>query len=169
MAQVSREKQNMKSPVLKTRREVVSAIICSYPGGRECAAARIGLALKKFDNHAYENNNSRPLSDAQLYQLELEAGTQHFPNYVASMYGGLFVAVPDSEELDNVEMYALSVQVAAKRGCVDQEIAKALADGVINESEAEHILNAHNLHLAARHAEVLSAIDLYRAKTGTAK
>lgn len=169
MAQVSREKQNMKSPVLKTRREVVSAIICSYPGGRECAAARIGLALKKFDNHAYENNNSRPLSDAQLYQLELEAGTQHFPNYVASMYGGLFVPVPDSEELDNVEMYALSVQVAAKRGCVDQEIARALADGVISESEAEHILNAHNLHLAARHAEVLSAIDLYRAKSGPAK
>lgn len=169
MAQISREKQNMKSPVLKTRREVVSAIICSYPGGRECAAARIGLALKKFDNHAYENNNSRPLSDAQLFQLEQEAGTQHFPNYVASMYGGLFVPVPDSEELDNVEMYALSVQVAAKRGCVDQEIAKALADGVINESEAEHILNAHNLHLAARHAEVLSAIDLYRAKSGPAK
>ncbi|WP_319946092.1 YmfL family putative regulatory protein [Pseudomonas quasicaspiana] len=159
----------MKSPVLRTRREVVSAIICSYPGGRECAAARIGLALKKFDNHAYENNNSRPLSDAQLYQLELEAGTQHFPNYVACMYGGLFVPVPDPDELDNVEMYALSVQVAAKRGCVDQEIAKALADGVINEAEAEHILNAHNLHMAARHAEVLSAIDLYRAKSGKAQ
>ena len=168
MALVSREKQNMKSSVLKTRREVVSAIICSYPGGRECAAARIGLALKKFDNHAYENNNSRPLSDAQLYQLEQEAGTQHFPNYVASMYGGLFVPVPDPDELDNVEMYTLSVQVAAKRGCVDQEIAKALADGSINEAEAEHILNAHNLHMAARHAEVLAAIDLYRAKSGNA-
>ncbi len=169
MARISREKQNMKSPVLKTRREVVSAIICSYPGGRECAAARIGLALKKFDNHAYENNNSRPLTDAQLYQLEQEAGTQHFPHYVASMYGGLFVAVPDPETNDMVEMYSLSVQVSAKRGCVDQEIAKALADGCITEAEAEHILNAHNLHMAARHAEVLAAIDLYRAKTGPAQ
>jgi hypothetical protein len=169
MTRASREKQNMKSLVLKTRREVVSAIICSYPGGRECAAARIGLALKKFDNHAYENNNSRPLTDIQLYQLEQETGTQHFPNYVASMYGGLFVPVPDIDTMDNVEMYALSVQVAAKRGCVDQEIAKALADGVISEAEAEHILNAHNLHLAARHAEVLAAIDLYRAKSGPAK
>ena len=159
----------MKSPVLKTRREVVSAIICSYPGGRECAAARIGLGLKKFDNHAYENNNSRPLSDVQLYQLEQEAGTQHFPNYVASMYGGLFVPVPDPDDMDNVEMYTLSVQVAAKRGCVDQEIAKALADGSINQLEAEHILNAHNLHIAARHAEVLAAIDLYRAKSGIAQ
>lgn len=169
MTRNCREKQNMKSLVLKTRREVVSAIICSYPGGRECAAARIGLALKKFDNHAYENNNSRPLTDIQLYQLEQETGTQHFPNYVASMYGGLFVPVPDIDTMDNVEMYALSVQVAAKRGCVDQEIARALADGVISEAEAEHILNAHNLHMAARHAEVLAAIDLYRAKSGPAK
>ncbi|SQF93822.1 Uncharacterised protein [Paucimonas lemoignei] len=169
MARVNREKQNMKSSVLKTRREVVSAIICSYPGGRECAAARLGLALKKFDNHAYENNNSRPLTDAQLYQLEQESNTQHFPNYVAAMYDGLFVPVPDPETNDAVEMYALSVQVAAKRGCVDQEIAKALADGCINAAEAEHILNAHNLHMAARHAEVLAAIDLYRVKAGTAQ
>lgn len=169
MALSHRKKQNMKTSVLKTRREVVSAIICSYPGGRECAAARIGLALKKFDNHAYENNNSRPLTDAQLYQLEQEAGTQHLPTYMAAMYGGLFVAVPDPETNDTVEMYTLSVQVAAKRGCVDQEIAKALVDGCINEAEAEHILNAHNLHMAARYAEVLAAIDLYRAKAGPAQ
>lgn len=156
----------MEDAVLKTRREVVSAIICSYPGGRECAAARIGLALKKFDNHAYENNNSRPLTDAQLFQLEQESGTQHLPTYVAAMYGGLFVSIPDPETMDNVEMYTLSVQVAAKRGTVDQEIAKALADGCITELEAEHILNAHNLHMAARHAEVLASIDLYRNKSG---
>lgn len=156
----------MEDAVLKTRREVVSAIICSYPGGRECAAARIGLALKKFDNHAYENNNSRPLTDAQLFQLEQESGTQHLPTYVAAMYGGLFVPILDPETMDNVEMYTLSVQVAAKRGTVDQEIAKALADGCITELEAEHILNAHNLHMAARHAEVLASIDLYRNKSG---
>ena len=169
MALGHREKQNMKSSVLKTRREVVSAIICSYPGGRECAAARIGLALKKFDNHAYENNNSRPLTDAQLYQLEQEAGTQHLPNYVAAMYGGLFVPVADPETLDNVELYARSVQVSAKRGAVDQSIAQALEDGCITEAEAELILNAHNLHMAARHAEVLAAIDLYRNKSGASQ
>ena len=45
----------------------------------------------------------------------------------------------------------------------------ALADGCISEIEAEHILNAHNLHMAARHAEVLAAIDLYRNKSGGAQ
>jgi len=156
----------MKSPVLKTRKDMMSEIIRSYPNGREGAAAHLGMKVKKFDNHAYENAGCRPLNDAQVFSLEQKSGTSHFPNYVAQMYGGLFVSVADPETLDNVELYARSVQVSAKRGCVDQAIAQALEDGSINEKEAEIILNAHNLHMAARHAEVLAAIDLYRAKPG---
>ncbi|WP_033996364.1 YmfL family putative regulatory protein, partial [Pseudomonas aeruginosa] len=79
----------MKRPLLETRRQVVSAIIGAYPGGRECAAARLGLDLKKFDNHAYENAGSKPLSDDQLLLLEQETGTSHFPEYVAHLYGGM--------------------------------------------------------------------------------
>ena len=159
----------MKSSILKTRRQVVSAIICGYPGGRECAAARIGLALKKFDNHAYENNNSRPLTDAQIYQLEQETGTNHLPEYIAAMFGGMFVPVPEPDSLDNVELNTRCVQAAAKRGTVDQTIAKALEDGSINQAEADAILHAHTLHMAARHAEILAAIDLYRHESGAAQ
>jgi len=169
MAPGHREKQKMKNSVLKTRRQVVSAIICSYPGGRECAAARIGLPLKKFDNHAYENNNSRPLTDDQIHQIELEAGTTHLPEYIAAMYGGMFVPVAEPESLDNVEMYARCVQAAAKKGTVDHLIAEALKDGVINEVEAEAILHADTLHLAARHAEVLALIQLHASKSVNSK
>ncbi|WP_395599149.1 YmfL family putative regulatory protein [Pseudomonas sp. A1437] len=153
----------MKSPILDTRKEVMSEIIRSYAGGREAAAARLGLKLKKFDNHAYENAGCSPLSDLQVFMLEQDCGTQHFPTYVASMYGGLFVPVADPGTLDNVELYKRSVQASAKRGCVDQAIAAALEDGSISDEEAEFIMDAHNLHVAARHAEVLAAIALYRA------
>lgn len=141
----------------------MSEIIRSYNGGREAAAARLGLKLKKFDNHAYENAGCSPLSDTQVFMLEQDCGTNHFPNYIASMYGGLFVPMADPETLDNVELYARSVQVSAKRGCVDQAIAAALEDGSISDEEAEFIMDAHNLHVAARHAEVLAAVALYRA------
>ncbi|MFM9379603.1 MULTISPECIES: YmfL family putative regulatory protein [unclassified Pseudomonas] len=153
----------MKNPILDTRKEVMSEIIRSYTGGREAAAARLGLKLKKFDNHAYENAGCSPLSDAHIFLLEQDCGTHHFPNYVASMYGGLFVPMADPGTLDNVELYTRSVQVSAKRGCVDQAIAAAIEDGSISDEEAEVIMDAHNLHVAARHAEVLAAIALYRA------
>ena len=159
----------MKVQVLSTLREVVSTIICAYPGGRECAAARLGMNLKKFDNHAYENNGIRPLTEIQIRQLELETDTTHMANYVAALYGGIFVPVADPEQLDGVELYTMSVQVAAKRGTVDQAIAKALEDGAINEAEAEAIMSAHNLHMAARHAEVLAAIELHRQRPESAQ
>ncbi len=163
------EKQKINNTVLKTRREAVSAIICTFPGGRSCAANFIGLPLKKFDNHAYENNSSRPLTDMQLYRLEKESGTQYLPQYIAALYGGVFVEVAESETLDNVELYSRSVHASAQRGAVDLIIAHALEDGSINSLEADAIMNAHNLHMAARHAEVLAAIKLYRAQPGIRK
>ena len=153
--------ENMKRLVLETRRQVVSAVVCAYPGGRECAAARLGYELKKFDNHVYENAGSRPLSDDQIHMLEQEAGTSFFPEYVASLYSGMFVPIADPETLDNIELYSRSVSTAAKRGVVDQIIDKALADGVIEKGEAAAILAAHSKYLSSRHADVLATIQLH--------
>jgi len=147
---------------------VVGAIIRAYPGGRAQAAAHLGLELKKFDNHAYENNNARPLNDLQLCQLEATAHTTFLPEFIASLYGGIFVKVADVDALDNVELYAMSMVTSAKRGAVDLEIAKALADGSISKEEADEILRAHEAHMSARHTEVLSAIALHRARSGVA-
>lgn len=158
----------MNRSVLKTRKDVVSAIIRAYPGGRAKAAAHLGLELKKFDNHAYENNNARPLNDLQLCQLEANAHTTFLPEFVASLYGGIFVKVADVDVLDNVELYTMSMVTSARRGAVDLEIGKALADGSISNAEAEEIMRAHEAHMSARHTEVLSAIALHRARAGVA-
>ena len=77
------------------------------------------------------------------------------------MYGGMFVPVAQPESLDNLEMYTMCVKTAAKRGTVDQIIAQALEDGVIDQGEADAILKAESLHMAARHAEVLAVVQLH--------
>ena len=76
--------------------------------------------------------------------------------------------VADVEVLDNVELYTMSMVTSARRGAVDLEIAKALADGSISSAEAEEIMRAHEAHMSARHTEVLSAIALHRARAGVA-
>lgn len=158
----------MKCRILDARKKAISAIICSA-GGREKAAAHLSLAKKKFDNHAYQNAGCRPLTDAQLYELETAAGTAHYPTYIAGIYGGMFVPLTEPDSLDNVEMYARCVQTAAKRGAVDQIIEKALEDGIVNASEADAILQADSKHLAARHAEVLAVIQLHASNSGDFK
>lgn len=151
----------MKRPVLENRKDVVSAVICAYPGGRVYAAADLGMPIKKFDNQAYENAGSRPLTDDHIHRLEQVAGTTFLPDYVCSMYGGMFVPLTIPGTLDNIDLYSRSVKAAAKRGKVDQIISKALDDGVIEPTEAEAIVAALIRYMSARHAEVLATIQLY--------
>ena len=159
----------MNCRILGARKEAMSAIICSV-GGRENAATRLKMKnVKKFDNHAYQSAGCRPLTDAQIYQLEQVAGTTHYPSYIAGIYGGMFVPIAEPDSLDNVEMYTRCVKTAAKRGTVDQIIAQALEDGVINQVEADAILKADSLHMAARHAEILAVIQLHASKTEVAQ
>lgn len=151
----------MKRPILDSRRKVLSAVIAAYPGGRECAAARLGLELKKFDNHLYENAGHRPLSDEQVRQLEQDTGTSYLADYVCGMYQGVYVPMPEVGELDNVDLYARSIKTEVKEGRVGQIIAKALADQRISQAEADDILAAHREHLAALAEEVRAVITLH--------
>lgn len=142
----------------------MSAVVQGYPGGRDCAAARIGLkTVKKLDNHVYENAGSQPLTDEQIHMLEQHAGTTHLPDYICALYGGIFVPVPNAEQLDNLELYKRGVQASAACGAVDQIINTALANGQIDEGEAKAILEAHRRHMAARHTEIYAVISLHRA------
>ncbi|MDR7024249.1 YmfL family putative regulatory protein [Pseudomonas peli] len=151
----------MQRSILDSRRKVVSAIIQAFPGGRECAAAHLGLDLKKFDNHAYENAGTRPLADEQLHTLEQIAGTNFLPDYLCGLYGGVFVAMPEASALDNLDLYIRSLHTDVKKGAVDQIIAAALADERITPDELTAILEAHRQHIAARHAEVRAVVVLH--------
>lgn len=153
----------MKTPVLETLRQVVSAVVCAYPGGRECAAAHLGFQLKQFDNRVYENAGSRPLSYDQIQQLEQVANTTHLPEFIARLYGGMFVPLTKTEDLDNVELFRRSLKTDAKLGHIDQLIAAAIEDGVIEPCEAMTIIQALTRYFAARTAEVAATIQLYSA------
>ena len=151
----------MKRPVLENRKDVVSAVICAYPGGRVYAAADLGMPIKKFDNQAYENAGSRPLTDEHIHRLEQVAGTTFLADYIAAMYGGMFVPLSLPETLDNVELYSRSLKASAKRGKVDQIMSAALDDGIIEKREADAIIAALITYMSARYAEVFATIQLY--------
>ncbi|MFJ7312545.1 YmfL family putative regulatory protein [Pseudomonas sp. NPDC098747] len=153
----------MKAPVLETRRAVVIEVAKKYPGGQACASARLSLDMKRFKNQVYESGGVVPLSDEEVFVLESEQGTTHLPDYICAMYGGVFVRLPESGELDNVDMHHRSLRTAVKRGRVDQFLALALEDGEITASEAADILALHAKHIAARHEEVNALIELHKA------
>lgn len=162
MRRLKGENEKMKREILDSRRKVAATIVGAFPGGRECAATYLGLDLKRFDNQLYQSAGHQPLSDEQLQKLEAVAGTTYLPDYLCSLYGGVYVVMPEVGELDNVELYRMALDADVKEGRVDQVIAKALKSGDINEEELGQIIAAHRQHLAARHAEVNAVIALHR-------
>lgn len=161
MRRLTGENENAPRPVLDSRRKAVMAAIAGFPGGRECAAANLGLELKRLENQVYENQGHRPLTDEQVRQVELIAGTTYLPDYLCALYGGVFVPMPEATELDNLDLYTRSLATDVAEGKVDQVIAKALDDGRITEVELAQIIAAHRVHIAARHAEVGAVITLH--------
>jgi hypothetical protein len=156
------ENEKMKRQILDSRRKVLRAVIAAFPGGRECAASRLGLDLKRFDNRLYENAGHKPLADDEIHALEQLAGTTYLPDYLCGLYGGVFVPMPEAEQLNNLALYSRGMDTAVKRGAVDKLIAEALRDEVIDEAELAEIVAAHRQHIAARHAEVGAVITLHR-------
>lgn len=162
----SQPNEKNRRPVLDSRRKVVMAVVGAFPGGRDCAAACLGIDLKKLDNQVYENPGHRPLSDAQVRQLELVSGTTYLPDYITSLYSGVFVPMPADGDLENLDLYSRSLAADVAEGKVDQIIFKALEDGRLDEGELADIVAAHRQHIAARHAEVGAVITLHRKNPG---
>lgn len=152
----------MKREILDSRRQVMSQVVNNYPGGRECAAARLGLPLKRLENQVYENAGHQPLSDNQLHLLEQATGTHHLPDYLCALYGGVFVPMPADGQLDNLDLYSRALATGMAEGKVNQIIVQALKDGRLDEAELAEIVAAHRDHIAARHAEVGAVITLHR-------
>ena len=147
----------MKTLILDSRRAVMIAVANGYQGGRECAAARLGIPLKRLENQIYGTAGVRPLDDTEISVLEQEESTTHLPDYICALYGGVFVPLPDTEA-SHADLYDLSFATSTARGTVDLLIRKALADGEIDANEAAEIRAVHAKHLAARHAEVDAVI-----------
>lgn len=155
------ENEKMKRQILDSRRKVAQEIVGAFPGGRECAATYLGLDLKRFDNQLYQSAGHQPLSDEQLQKLESVTGTTYLPDYISGLYSGLFTRLPELDELDNVELFRLSLEADVAEGKLNTTIANALADG-IDSQELAAILQAHRQHLAALHTEVHAVIALHR-------
>lgn len=154
----------MKTPVLETRRQVMAAVSNAFPGGMDCAAARLGIKDKRLENQIYETAGCKPLSDAEIFVLESETNTEHLPDYICGMYGGVFVKIPQAGELDNVDLYQRSLAASAQRGALDQMVLSALDDGEIDAEEAKKIRALHAKYMSASLEAVGAVIELHKAR-----
>lgn len=150
-------------------KSVVKAMCKAYPGGRSAMAGALGMTETQFNNNLYEKNGCRFFEIVELEAMEDISGTSCLAEYFSQRRGGLFVDIPQLDELDQVELFSKSMRTAAHRGHVDMIIQAALEDGVIDAAEAAEIMKFHRRHLSARDAEVRAVLALFGKKIKAGK
>ena len=149
-------------------KSTVKAMCKAFPGGRAAMAGALGMTETQFNNNLYEKNGCRFFEVVELEAMEDISGTSCLAEHFAQRRGGLYVDIPQLDELDQVELFSKSMRTAAHRGHVDMFMQEALEDGNIDAQEAKQILTLHSRHLAARDAEVRAVLALFskRSKSG---
>lgn len=155
--------------VEQTLKEVVKAMCKAYPGGREAMSGALGMSMTEFNNNLYEKNGCRFFEVTELEAMEDISNTSLVADYFAKRRGALLVDRPLLEDLDRVDLFSRAMRTSAARGQVDQIIAQALEDGVIEKHEAEEIMEHHRRHLAAREEEIHAIITLFSRKKSQKK
>lgn len=155
--------------VEQTLKEVVKAMCKAYPGGREAMSGALGMSMTEFNNNLYEKNGCRFFEVTELEAMEDISNTSLVADYFAKRRGALLVDRPLLEDLDRVDLFSRAMRTSAARGQVDQIIAQALEDGVIEKHEAEEILEHHRRQLAAREEEIHAIITLFSRKKSQKK
>lgn len=119
-------------------RNAAQEMIKSYPGGWSAMAAALGMSLAGLENRVYERKG-QVLSTHSMLQMQAFSGTKHFAQAIAMSSGGVFLQLPETEDLDHDELLAKFNAVYAEVGKLSARFSEAIADDEIDKREKEDL------------------------------
>lgn len=102
-------------------------------------AEAMGMSFDAFDNRVL-GKKDQDFRVRQALQMQELSKTTHFAEAVASVSGGVFVALPDTEDCDREELLKKFNQLHAEIGNLSQRFLEYTEDDEICEKE-KHSLN----------------------------
>ncbi len=109
-------------------RESYQKTIAALPGGYAEAADWLDVTENAlFNRLRADGDQFFPLGWAMV--LQRAAGTHHIPDAVAQSAGGVFVSLPEIEEVENVDINQRLLEVIEQIGSYSKQIRSAIEDG----------------------------------------
>jgi hypothetical protein len=143
------------------KKEMVNQMIAGITGGKEAAAAILGMSVDSFNNHLYEKPGSRFFSVDELVELADLTKTPCVAEYFAERVNCLVVPKPCLRQLDSVDMFDCHLQLNSVKGMLDSAIEEAKADGVFDKRERREIDRLKHDYQATFEAFMLKLDALY--------
>jgi hypothetical protein len=143
------------------KKEMVNQLIAGITGGKETAAAILGMSVDSFNNHLYEKKGSRFFSVDELVELADVTKASIVAEYFAERVNCLVVPKPSLRQLDSVDMFDCHLQLNAVKGLLDRAIDEAKKDGVFDKQERREIDRLKHEYQATFEAFMLNLDALY--------
>lgn len=143
-------------------------MVNSATGSWSVAAAYLGMSETALRNRVYESKGQVLRTHDSLRLQELSQTTL-FAEAVANESGGVFVAMPDIDQISNENIQSKFNETYAELGLLFSTFSKAVEDGVIDTAERGDIETIGNdMH---KKVEALMALmfGAYCRKSNTVK
>ena len=145
------------------KKKLINDLLCCIDGGVEVASSYLGLSVSAFNDRRYENKGTRFFSGDELMALQYLSKTALVAEFYAEQAGCIVVTKMKSEQLENFDLYMMSLDVAKAQGDVALAIREAIADdGEIDEKEAEKIRNKTDIANKLNRSLTENAINLHK-------
>ena len=148
------------------KKKLINDLLNCIDGGVEVAASYLGLSISAFNDRRYENKGTRFFSGDELLALQNLSKTALVAEFYAEQAGCLVVTKMKAEQLENFDLYMMSLEAAKANGAVATAIHDAIAnDGVIDEQEAEDIRNKTDVANKLNRTLSENTINLHKKAT----
>ncbi|EAT1856564.1 hypothetical protein PRB20_000094 [Salmonella enterica] len=120
--------------------KAVRRTIADLPGGYEEAPTWLGSKVTKdslFNRLRTNGDQIFPLGWALV--LQKACGKYYVAEAIARASGGVFIPLPDIEEVDNADINQRLLEAMEEMGVYSQKVRTAIEDGVIDSREREEI------------------------------
>lgn len=115
-------------------RNVYLSMIRSTNGGWDVMAAALGLSRQGLENRIYERKGQTVSVDLAL-QMQVVSETTLFSEAVAAAARGVFVSLPDVEDVGNVELLSKFNELYAELGDLSGKFRDYTSDNRLDSVE----------------------------------
>ncbi|MDG6880967.1 Uncharacterised protein [Phocoenobacter uteri] len=107
-------------------------------GGSSAVAGFLGMTEAELNNRLYQTKGQR-FKDEELIAIEREFGVSDWSDEINRQLGKVSIVVPNSDQLDLVELSQAQLHERAVNGLFDATLEECLSDGVLTTAEQEKL------------------------------
>ena len=131
-------------------RKCYQSMIRAYPGGWDAMSAALGYSRCKLENLVYERGGAgaQYMSVNDALQMQAFSQTEDFASTIARISGGVFLLLPELDQIDNEDIGDKFAELVAKLGELSNAYREYKADNVITRREFDGLNEvAHQIHI----------------------